>query len=122
MSFKKAFLKAGIVSKDQVIAAELQASRKKRIRPIREEPVSEKKHTHHFRSLCDSCGNGSPDVEYYEHNIRILNAHWLCVNCADLNNIHDKFRKTAQSQHSITKVFCRRYGPTLDIKDPKTKK
>ncbi len=72
----------------------------------------EGKHLHHIRTLCDACGRSSPDVEYYEHKNRSLEKYWLCVRCADDNNILDQFRQTVQSSHAIKGVFRRNYGPT----------
>lgn len=72
----------------------------------------EGKHLHHIRTLCDACERSSPDVEYYEHRNRSLDKYWLCVRCADDNNILDEFRQTVQSSHAIKGVFRRNYGPT----------
>jgi len=86
----------------------------------REEPAAKKKgvgfiegkHHHHIRTDCEACGKSSPDVEYYEHRNRSLDKYWLCVKCADTNNILDEFRQTMQSSHSQKGFFQRGYGPT----------
>jgi hypothetical protein len=72
----------------------------------------EGKHHHHIRTNCEACGRSSPDVEYYEHKNRALDKYWLCVRCADDNNILDEFRQTMQSSQSQKGLFQRGYGPT----------
>lgn len=72
----------------------------------------EGKHHHHIRTQCEACGRPSPDVEYYEHKNRALDKYWLCVRCADDNNILDDFRQTMQSSQSQKGIFQRGYGPT----------
>lgn len=72
----------------------------------------EHKHHHHMRTECDSCRRSLPDVEYYEHKFKNLDAKWLCVICADKNNILDDCRQTMQSQHAKSNMFRRGYGPT----------
>jgi hypothetical protein len=76
----------------------------------------ERKHHHHLRTLCDACQKSGPDVEYYEHKNRSLDAKWLCVKCADTYNIPDNCRETMQSQFSITGRFIRNYGATKVFK------
>ncbi len=76
----------------------------------------EGKHHHHMRTNCDACGRSSPDVEYYEHKNRALDKYWLCVRCADDNNILDEFRQTMQSSHAQKGFFQRNYGPTKIFK------
>lgn len=72
----------------------------------------EGKHIHHMRTDCEACGKTAPDVEYYQHNNRSLSKYWLCLNCADNNNISDETRQTVQSQHAQSGIFRRRYGAT----------
>lgn len=69
-------------------------------------------HHHHLRTQCEACEKSSPDVEYYEHRNRALDKYWLCVRCADTNNILDEFRQTMQSSQSQKGLFQRGYGPT----------
>jgi hypothetical protein len=76
----------------------------------------EKKHKHHLRTECDACQKSGPDVEYYEHKNRILDAKWLCIKCADTYNIHDDCRETIQSQFAMTGRFIRGWGPTKVFK------
>lgn len=76
----------------------------------------EGKHHHHIRTHCEACGKNSPDVEYYEHRNRALDKYWLCVRCADDNNILDEFRQTMQSSHAQRGFFQRGYGPTKVFK------
>src|SRR5262245_3178979 len=76
----------------------------------------EGKHHHHLRTLCDACKKSGPDVEYYEHRNRSLNAKWLCVKCADTYNIPDACRETMQSQFAIAGRFIRNYGATKVFK------
>jgi hypothetical protein len=76
----------------------------------------EGKHHHHIRTDCEACGRSSPDVEYYEHRNRALDKYWLCVRCADNNNILDEFRQTMQSSQAQKGIFQRGYGPTKVFK------
>jgi len=76
----------------------------------------EGKHHHHIRTDCEACGRSSPDVEYYEHRNRALDKYWLCVRCADNNNILDEFRQTMQSSQAQKGIFQRGYGPTKIFK------
>lgn len=72
----------------------------------------EKIHEHHLRTFCDACSKTSPDVEYYQHANRRLDKYWLCVRCADENNILDDTRQTHQSPQAQKKSFLRGYGAT----------
>jgi hypothetical protein len=92
-------------------------------RPVKTEEPKKKgpgfiegKHHHHIRTNCEACGKNSPDVEYYEHRNRALDKYWLCVRCADDNNILDEFRQTMQSSHAQKGFFQRGYGPTKIFK------
>lgn len=76
----------------------------------------EGKHHHHIRTECDACNRSGPDVEYYEHNNRMLTAKWLCLRCADTHKIHDNSRQTMQSQFASSGKFLREYGPTKVFK------
>lgn len=76
----------------------------------------EGKHHHHSRTDCEACGRPSPDVEYYEHKNKSLDKYWLCVRCADDNNVHDDFRQTMQSPQAMKGLFQRGYGPTKIFK------
>jgi len=54
-------------------------------------------------------------VELYKHRNPTTEAEWICIRCADQLQISDNFRKTAQSDTSIKKMFRREYGPTVNI-------
>jgi hypothetical protein len=87
-------------------------SRPEAVPPKKSAGFIEGKHHHHIRTNCDACGRSSPDVEYYEHRNRALDKYWLCVRCADNNNILDEFRQTVQSSQAQKGIFQRGYGPT----------
>jgi hypothetical protein len=73
------------------------------------------------RNFCENCEQVRPDVELYKHRNPTTEAEWICVRCADQLQIADTFRKTAQSDTSIRKMFRREYGATLspnDLKSP----
>ncbi len=76
---------------------------------------AKKKHDHHHaqKTRCDSCQNFSPDVEYYEHRSQLVPVKWLCLICADRNQIPDETRKTEQSDNARNKLFRREFGRTL---------
>lgn len=121
-TLQEALLKAGLIKKKE---AEKKAEQKPTIRkgPGPREPFKnekpgflEGKHHHHIRTDCDACKRSGPDVEYYEHTNRMLNAKWLCLRCADSNKIHDNTRQTMQSQFASSGKFLREYGPTKVFK------
>jgi hypothetical protein len=100
-----------------------QVQPEKRQKPMPERPPAppavkksvgfiEGKHHHHIRTDCEACGKSFPDVEYYEHKNRSLDKYWLCVRCADNNNILDDYRQTMQSSQSQKGLFQRGYGHT----------
>ena len=101
-SLKDALQKAGFV------ATKKENERAKR--PKKE--VSQAQTHQEQRNFCDHCKNLYPDVEFYSHRNRSIEAQWLCLKCADYNQILDDFRTTAQSDYSIKNVFLRRYGHT----------
>lgn len=65
------------------------------------------------RNFCEQCQQVRPDVELYHHRNPTTEAEWICVKCADQLKIADTFRKTAQSDTSIRKMFRREHGATL---------
>jgi len=67
------------------------------------------------RIFCEVCETTQQDVERYTHKNALIDAEWICVNCADKNSIHDDFRQTRQSHASKNKSFKRFYGPTKDF-------
>lgn len=70
------------------------------------------------RNFCEVCDSVQPDVERYNHRNPTIDAHWICVSCADKNMIDDKYRVTSQSDFSVKKLFKREFGAT--IKDVST--
>jgi len=65
------------------------------------------------RNFCEECQQVRPDVEFYQHRNPTTEAEWICIRCADKLKINDTFRKTAQSDTSIKKMFRREHGATL---------
>ncbi len=65
------------------------------------------------RNFCEECEQIHPDVELYKHNNASTDAEWMCIRCADRLKIADRFRKTAQSDTNIRKLFRREHGETL---------
>lgn len=116
-TLQQALIKAGLVSKEK---AEQLTRQKKPQRgrpgPDKKPGFIEGKHHHHLRTECEACNKSSPDVEYYQHSNRSLEARWLCVTCADHYKIHDDCRQTVQSSHAQSKLFRRSYGPTKVFK------
>ncbi|MCC6277717.1 MAG: hypothetical protein IT289_07370 [Oligoflexia bacterium] len=108
-SMKEALLKAGLISKDTI---DREKEQERRAKIQKQGPTQKGVHAHHLRTDCDHCKKSSPDVEYYEHNVRKVPSKWLCLNCADLNWIDDKFRQTNQSSHAKTGMFRRNFGAT----------
>ncbi len=114
-TLQEALLKAGLVKKSEAPKKKVLSS--KPSAPAKKPGFLEGKHHHHLRTECEVCSKNLPDVEYYEHANKILGPKkWLCVTCADNNNILDNCRQTIQSQHSQSRVFRRQYGPTKVFK------
>lgn len=135
-TLQEALLKSGLMTQDRVnqlkeeekkkkIAARIAAekARAPKPKPVAKAALKAKKtppppkpaekiHEHHLRTFCDACGKTSPDVEYYQHTNRRLDKYWLCVRCADENNILDDTRQTHQSPQAQKKLFLRGYGAT----------
>lgn len=135
-TLQEALLKSGLMTQDRVnqlkeeekkkkIAARIAAekARAPKPKPVARVAIKAKKtppppkpaekiHEHHLRTFCDACGKTSPDVEYYQHTNRRLDKYWLCVRCADENNILDDTRQTHQSPQAQKKLFLRGYGAT----------
>ena len=108
---KDALLKAGLVSKDKQKEIRREDAKKRHVKKQRTTS-----HEHQLRIVCEMCNKTSPDVEYYQHRNKMVgNAKWLCLRCADDNQINDDFRQTAQSTQSQTKLFRRQYGRTRNI-------
>lgn len=108
MSLKAAFLKAGIKPASD---AKSQNVREK----VTKKNMSETVVHQGQRNYCEVCDQVRPDVELYHHRNPTTEAEWICVKCADQLQILDKFRKTAQSDTSIKKMFKREFGPTENV-------
>ena len=105
MSLKDALKKAGFTSaKDE----------NERQRKLKKEVTKTEKHQEH-RNFCEVCETTQPDVERFVHKNHRVEVEWICLNCADKNEIHDKFRKTAQSDFNRLGRYQRFYGPTEKI-------
>jgi hypothetical protein len=108
-SLKEALIKAGVVSKDS-IDRDKEKARKAKIE--KKGPLQHGVHAHHIRTDCGHCHKSSPDVEYYEHSNRSIEAKWLCSTCADKAWIKDETRQTNQSSQAMSGKFRREFGAT----------
>jgi len=108
-SLKDALIKAGVVSKDN-LDREKEKVRRENIQS--KGPTQHGIHAHHIRTDCGHCSKGAPDVEYYEHTNRSIEAKWLCIPCADKASIKDDCRQTNQSSYSKAGTFRRFFGMT----------
>jgi len=111
-SLKDALLKAGI---KPTPVAKSQNEREK----IAKKQITETIVHQEQRNYCEACDQVRPDVELYKHRNPTTDAEWICLRCADQLQILDTFRKTAQSDTSIKKMFRREYGATASIADVK---
>lgn len=105
MSLRDALEKAGLKP--------TQSENFRKRKPKKEKTKSEK--FQETRIFCEACETTQQDVEKYHHNMPMLDAKWLCVNCADKNSVHDEKRVTAQSHAAKNRTFLRFYGPTVDL-------
>lgn len=105
MSLKDALLKAGL--KSSKVENERQSKYKS-------DKTKVEKHQEK-RDFCEVCETIHPDVERFKHRNPRVDAQWICVNCADKNEIHDKFRVTHQSDFAKQGRYQRFYGPTEQI-------
>jgi hypothetical protein len=105
MSLKDALLKAGLT-----------ATKGQNDRDFKPEKVKTKteKHQEH-RNFCDVCELIHPDVERFKHKNPTIDAEWICLNCADKEEIDDRFRVTNQSEFAKTKRYRRFFGATKDF-------
>lgn len=67
------------------------------------------------RNFCEVCEFIQPDVERFKHNNALVDAEWICSNCADKSEILDEFRKTEQSDSCKNNRYRRYYGPTNPV-------
>ncbi len=105
-SIKEALVRAGFESKEQKQVVE---------RKLKKMPLSKEMEGHKMKAQCENCGNFAPDVERYNHTNRLVTGQWLCMRCADDNNIDDRCRMSAQSSYSCQGVFIRQYGRTMKL-------
>lgn len=106
-SLKDALIKAGVTTtKTQNIRVKVDKKEKTKTMSHQEQ-----------RNFCEVCDQVHPDVELYKHRNPTTEAEWICVRCADQLQIVDTFRKTAQSDTSIRKMFRREYGATANPLD-----
>lgn len=105
MSLKDALLKAGFNSTKK--ENDRKPKRKKEL-------TKTEKHQQH-RNFCEVCECIHPDVERFRHRMPTVDAEWICVNCADKNEILDQFRVTNQSDFARSNRYQRFYGPTKDF-------
>ncbi len=99
MSLKDALAKAGIKS------SKTENDRKYKKQKIQSEKNQE------TRIFCELCETTQQDVEKYKHNNALIDAEWICSNCADKSSIHDDCRQTQQSSAARSGSFRRYYGP-----------
>jgi|GEM_PF-613239 len=102
MSLKDALLKAGLKATK---------SENERARKPKKEQLGSEKHQY-SRNFCEACNTTQPDVEKFDHRNRLIDAKWICSNCADKLEIVDDYRVTHQSQFAKQGKFRRQYGPT----------
>lgn len=112
-SMKDALAKIGIKEAPKPVAPNQRAKIAKK--KVTEDVVHQEQ-----RNFCEACDQVRPDVELYKHRNPTTEAEWICVRCADQLQIADTFRKTAQSDTAIRKMFRREYGATLNPNDFKT--
>lgn len=101
-NLKEALLKAGL--KGTKVENERRATYKKDITKTEKHQMN--------RNFCEKCETTQPDVERFKHKNYSIDAQWMCVNCADIAQIHDDCRLTFQSDFSKQNRYIRRYGPT----------
>lgn len=99
--------------KDALMGAGLKSSRTENERPKMRKKDKNKTQLHQEeRNFCELCERIFPDVEHYKHRNPTIDVRWLCLGCADKNEIMDRFRTTAQSEYSKKGIFRREYGET----------
>jgi hypothetical protein len=108
-SMKDALIKAGVISKDSL---DREKEKVRRDKIEKKGPEQHGIHAHHIRTDCGVCKRGAPDVEFYEHANRSVEAKWLCIPCADKLWIKDECRQTNQSSYAKAGTFRRFFGAT----------
>ncbi len=114
-SLKDAMIKAGIVKQDNL---DREKEKERRDKIEKKGPGQFGIHAHHIRTDCAQCKKNSPDVEFYEHSNRSIEAKWLCIRCADKAWIKDDCRHTNQSSHAKAGKFRREFGATKRFPPP----
>lgn len=109
MSLKDAMLKAGLKSTK---------TENERQRKLKKEKHKIEKHQEQ-RNFCEVCEFIQPDVERFRHRNPLVDAEWICVNCADKNQILDECRQTNQSDSAKNGRYLRFYGPMKDFSKEK---
>ena len=108
---KKALLEAGVLDKE--MRHEIQKDKVLR----RHKRHDKRDRKDQISIICDVCDKSAPDVEKYGHNNRLIRGkYWLCVRCADENQINDDCRTTHQSTQAKSGLFIRQYGRTKKFK------
>lgn len=105
MSLKDALLKAGLKSTK---------TENERAKKLKKEKHKIEKHQEQ-RNFCEVCEFIQPDVERFRHRNPLIDAEWICVNCADKNQILDECRITNQSDSAKNGRYLRFYGPLKDF-------
>lgn len=108
--------------KDQLLKAGFNTGKTQNERPkiIKKEKTKAQGHQEQ-RNFCEVCELIQPDVERYKHRNPTIDAEWICLRCADKNEIDDKFRVTDQSDVNKKGFFRREHGITCKI-DPITRR
>jgi len=102
--------------KDALLKVGIQTTKTKNERKFKatKDQVQSEKHQQH-RNHCEVCDFIQPDVERFKHNNPLVDAEWICSNCADKSEILDSFRITNQSDHALKGSYRRQYGHTKDF-------
>ena len=74
------------------------------------------------RNFCEICELSMPDVERFKHKNPTVNAEWICLGCADKNDILDEFRMTHQSDFAKQNKYKREFGATKEFTDSTSSK
>lgn len=108
-ALKDALLKAGFKETQKPKQENFRPKEKKNA-PVKQTITHQKQ-----RNFCEECSQIKPDVEFYEHNLPTTEAEWICLRCADRLKVSDTFRRTAQSDTAIKKLFRREHGATVSF-------
>jgi len=106
-----ALIKAGLAPKE---AAEKPKKPPKKSRVPKKE--FKRFSEHQIRTECELCNQNTPDIEYYQHNNKLIIKRWLCIKCADEHQVSDDLRETHQSSYARSGRFRRMWGRTKAFK------